>query len=68
MWLNVDQDPTINIDLSISFLARINNPLNRDKLFDPIHGLPVSIVTHPITYKIFVVLKNSINNNMEEFL
>ena len=38
----------------------------RDKLLDGIHGLPLYIITQPITCKIFVVLKNS--SDMEKFL
>ena len=38
----------------------------RDKLLDGIHGLPVYVITQPITCKIFVALENS--SNMETFL
>ena len=38
----------------------------RDKLLDGIHGLPVYVITQPITCKIFVALKNS--SDMEKFL
>ena len=38
----------------------------RDKLLDGIHGLPVYVITQPITSKIFVVLKN--NSDMEKVL
>ena len=38
----------------------------RDKLLDEIHGLPVYVITKPITCKIFVVLKN--NSDMEKYL
>ena len=39
----------------------------RDKLFDEIHGLPVHVITQPITRKIFVALKNS-SEEMEKYL
>ena len=38
----------------------------RDKLLYEIHGLPVYVITQPITCKIFVALKNS--SDMEKFL
>ena len=38
----------------------------RDKLLDEIHGLPVYVITQPITNKIFVALKNS--SDMEMYL
>ena len=38
----------------------------RDKLLDEIHGLPVYVITQPITCKIFVALKNS--SDMEKYL
>ena len=39
---------------------------SRDKLLDGIHGLPLYVITQPITCNIFVVLKN--NSDMEKFL
>ena len=38
----------------------------RDKLLDGVHGLPVYVITQPITWNIFVVLQNS--SDMEKFL
>ena len=38
----------------------------RDKLLDEIHGLPVYVITQPITCKSFVALKNS--SDMEKYL
>ena len=38
----------------------------RDKLLDEIHGLPVYVITQPITCKSFVTLKNS--SDMEKYL
>ena len=38
----------------------------REKLLDEIHGLPVYVITQPITCKSFVALKNS--SNMEKYL
>ena len=38
----------------------------RDTLLDGIHGLPVYVISQPITCKIFVALKNS--SDMEKFL
>ena len=37
-----------------------------DKLLDEIHGVPVYVITQPITCKIFVALKNS--SDMEKYL
>ena len=38
----------------------------RDILLDEIHGLPVYVITQPITCKIFVALKDS--SDMEKYL
>ena len=38
----------------------------RDNVLDPDHGLPVYVITEPISYKVFVVLKN--DSGMEKFL
>ena len=38
----------------------------REKLLDEIHGLPVYVITQPITCKIFVALRNS--SDMEKYL
>ena len=38
----------------------------RDKLLDPDYGLPVYVITEPISCKVFVVLKNG--SGMEKFL
>ena len=58
--------PTISIRLLVIFFLGPDKQAFRDKLLDGIHGLPLYIVTQPITCKIFVVLKNS--SDMEKFL
>ena len=57
--------PTISIRLLVNFFAQKKQAF-RDKLLDEIHGLPVYVITQPITCKIFVALKNS--SDMEKCL
>ena len=51
----------MSIRLLVNFFAQINNKKQdkqafRDKLLDEIHGLPVYVITQPITCRIFVAL------------
>ena len=54
-----------NIYSSFSEFSCPNEQALRDKLLDPHHGLPVYIITEPISCKVFVILKNG--GGMEKF-
>ena len=54
-----------NLYSSFSEFSCPNKQAFRDKLLDPHHGLPVYIITEPISCKVFVILKNG--GGMEKF-
>ena len=64
MDIKILKKPTISIRFLVNFFPD-KQPF-RVKLLDEIHGLPVYVITQPITCKIFVALKNS--SDMEKYL
>lgn len=61
----IDFNEAHHIYTSFSEFSCTDNQSFRDKLLDPIHGLPVYIITNPVTKNIFVVLKKT--EHLEHF-
>lgn len=62
----LDLEEAYHLFSSFNELSCPDKQAFRDKLLDPDHGLPVYVITEPISCKVFVVLKNG--SGMEKFL
>lgn len=62
----LDLEEAYHLYSSFNELSCSDKQAFRDKLLDPDHGLPVYVITKPISCKVFVVLKNG--SGMEKFL
>ena len=62
----IDFEEAYHLYLSFGQFFCPDKQVFRDKLLDEIHGLPVYVITQPITCQSFVALKNS--SDMEKYL
>ena len=62
----LDLEEACNLYSSFNELSCPHKQAFRDKLLDPDHGLPMYVITEPISCNVFVVLKNG--SGMEKFL